>query len=99
MESNASTTSSVTRDWILESMQHVFTAQAGEADEGGYDANHAPFELVSHDEVEDVLEVLTNAGGRCGCCAHLHRRHAARVCPPPPPGADPVCLATLVWLM
>ncbi len=38
--------------------------QAGEADEGGYDANHAPFELVSHDEVEDVLEVLTNAGGR-----------------------------------
>ncbi len=29
-----------------------------------YDANHAPFELVSHDEVEDVLEVLTNASGR-----------------------------------
>ena len=40
--------------------------QAGEADDGGHDANHAPFELVSHDEVEDVLEVLTNAGGRCG---------------------------------
>ena len=29
-----------------------------------YDANHAPFELVSHDEVEDVLEVLTNVNGR-----------------------------------
>ena len=35
-----------------------------EADDAAYDANHAPFELVSHDEVEDVLEVLTNAGGR-----------------------------------
>ena len=49
------------------------TEQVSEADDGVFDANHAPFELVSHDEVEDVLEVLTNASGRWGSNTSLER--------------------------